>query len=174
MSEKSEKIAKTVLVVDDEDDVRKYLSAALREAGFGVVTAVDGEDALEKLRNNKIDLISLDLVMPRKSGVKFHHEVLKNKEWAKIPIIIVTGHARDELGRADLKELTMSGPGLYLEKPVNPENYIAAVKKLLGLTVSEIESKAVEKVKIHNEIKDLLENADITELEKIRKMLKKK
>lgn len=171
MAAKETKI--TVLVVDDEEDIRKYLSAALEDAGFDVITAVDGETALTTIRAKRPDLISLDLVMPGKSGVKFHRELVKNKDWAKIPIIIVTGHARDELGRADLKELTMSGPGLYLEKPVNPENYIAAVKRLLGMEISEVEIRAVEKVKMQNEIKDLLETADIASLEKIRKMLGK-
>ena len=172
MTKNSNSAKKTVLVVDDEDDIRRYLSSALAEAGFDVVTAIDGEDALAKVKSKKPDLISLDLVMPRKSGVKFHRELIKNKDWARIPVIIVTGHARDDLGRADLKELTMSGQGLYLEKPVKPDNYIAAVKKLLGMEVSETEAGAVEKVKIQNEINNLLEAADVSELEKIRKLLK--
>lgn len=164
---------KTVLVVDDEDDIRRYLSTALEVAGFNVIAAADGEEALTKVKAKRPDLISLDLVMPKKSGVKLHRELMKNKDWAKIPIIIVTGHARDELGRSDLKELTMSGPELYLEKPVNPQNYIAAVKKLLGMEVTPVETKAVEKVKIRNEIKDLLDAADLDSLEKIKRMLGK-
>jgi DNA-binding response OmpR family regulator len=172
MAEKESK--KTVLVVDDEEDIRRYLSAALEEAGFNVLTAFDGDTALNAIKTNRPDLISLDLVMPKKSGVKFHRELIKNKDWARIPVIIVTGHARDDLGRSDLRELTMSGPELYLEKPVNPENYIAAVKKLLGMEVSEVEAESVEKVKMQNEIKDLLDNADLSELEKIKRLLKEK
>jgi DNA-binding response OmpR family regulator len=165
---------KTVLVVDDEEDIRRYLSAALEEAGFNVVIAVDGEEGLKAVKANRPDLISLDLVMPKKSGVKFHRELIKNKDWAKIPVIIVTGHARDDLGRTDLKELTMSGPELYLEKPVNPENYIAAVKKLLGMEVTEVEAESVAKTKIQNEIKNLLDGAALNDLEKIKKWLKEK
>jgi DNA-binding response OmpR family regulator len=168
------KSKKTVLVVDDEEDIRRYLSAALEEAGFNVLNAVDGDEGLKAVKANRPDLISLDLVMPKKSGVKFHRELIKNKDWAKIPVIIVTGHARDDLGRSDLKELTMSGPELYLEKPVNPENYIAAVKKLLGMEVSEIEAKTIEKVKIQNEIKNLLDNAELSDLEKIKRLLREK
>jgi len=174
MAEQENCAKKTVLVVDDEDDIRRYLSAALEEAGFKVITAADGEEALAKVKAAKPDLISLDLVMPKKSGVRFHRELIKNKDWAKIPVIIVTGHARDELGRSDLKELTMSGPELYLEKPVNPENYIAAVKKLLGMRVSDSEAESFEKVKIQNEIKDLLDNADLSDLEKIKRLLKER
>ena len=108
----AEPVNKTILVVDDEADVRNYLKAALLEAGFEVVTAEDGFEALVAVRTKAPDLISLDLVMPRKSGVKFYRDLSRNKEWAKIPIIIVTGHARDDLGKADFKELTMSGPGI--------------------------------------------------------------
>jgi len=173
MAKNKNDFKKTILVVDDEPDIRKYLSAALEEAGFRVIEAADGDEALARVKETKPDLISLDLIMPRKSGVKFHRELLKNKAWAKIPIIIVTGHARDDLGRADLKELTMSGPGLYLEKPVNPQNYIVAVKKLLGEEIEESEEATLEKIKIQNEIKDLMEKADLDSLEKIKTLLKK-
>ena len=88
--------AKTILVVDDEADVRNFLKIALIEAGFNVITATNGNKALEEVKKTIPDLISLDLVMPEKSGAMFHRELNKNKEWSKIPIIIVTGHARDD------------------------------------------------------------------------------
>ncbi|MFZ5981760.1 MAG: response regulator [Candidatus Zixiibacteriota bacterium] len=165
---------KTILVVDDEEDVRQFLSIALVEAGFKVITAVNGADALDKVKQQKPDLISLDLVMPEHSGAKFYHNMTKNKEWAKIPIIIVTGHARDELGKADLKDLTMSGPGIYLEKPVKPTNYVAAIKKLLGMDTTAEETAVAEKVKLESEIKNLVDTADIETLKKIKAALKKK
>ena len=59
---------KTILVVDDEADIRNFLKIALVEAGFKVVTANDGFEALEAVKAQKPDLISLDLVMPKKSG----------------------------------------------------------------------------------------------------------
>jgi len=124
---------KYVLVVDDEPDVRVYLSSALEDAGFLVQTACDGVEALERIRSDPPDLISLDLVMPRHSGAKLYRELQKDRNLSKIPVLVVTGHARDELGRTDFKELTMSGTGIYLEKPVSPGSYLAAVRKLLGL-----------------------------------------
>ncbi len=162
---------KRILVVDDEEDVRKFLSAALEKAGFQVTTATDGMDALEKVKERKPDLISLDLVMPKGSGAKFHRLLTKSKEWRGIPVIIVTGHARDDLGKADLKALTMSGPGIYLEKPVKPENYIAAIKKTLGMDTTNEETKTATKVELHSEIKNLVDDADLETLEKIKKML---
>ncbi len=165
---------RTILVVDDEEDVRKFLSLALLEAGFNVITANDGLEALEKVKKQKPDLVSLDLVMPKHSGVKFYRSLVKNKEWSKIPIIIVTGHARDDLGKSDLKELTMSGPGIYLEKPVKPGNYIAAIKKLLGMDTSREEEIAAEKVELESEIKNLVDEADAETLKKIKQMFKDK
>ena len=165
---------KTILVVDDEEDVRRYLSTALTAAGFNVVTAEDGEKALELVKKHKPDLISLDLVMPKKSGAKFHRELVKNKDWAKIPVLIVTGHARDDLGKADLKSLTMSGPGIYLEKPVKPDNYIAAIKKLLDMDSTEEEKNLAEKVKLQSELKNLIDDADPEILKKLKSMIKEK
>ena len=130
---------KTILVVDDEDDVRQYLSLALQDAGFTVITAADGDEAMEKIKKQPPDLISLDLVMPKKSGACLYRELSRSKKYAEIPILIVTGHARDDLGKADLRELTISGPGIYLEKPVKPHNYIAAIKKLLGMKINQEE-----------------------------------
>ncbi|HUB81782.1 MAG TPA: response regulator [Bryobacteraceae bacterium] len=124
---------KYVLVVDDEPDVRAYLRSALEDAGFLVRTACDGQEALELIRHGPPDLISLDLVMPRHSGVMLHRELQKDKQLSKIPVLVVTGHARDDLGRTDFEEMTMSGPGIYLEKPVRPGSYVSAVCKLLGI-----------------------------------------
>lgn len=166
--------SKTILVVDDEEDVRKFLSMALVEAGFNVVTASDGFEALDQVKVKKPDLISLDLVMPKRSGVKFYRDLLKHKEYSKIPIIIVTGHARDDLGKSDLKELTMSGPGIYLEKPVKPENYIAAIKQILEIETTKDERERARAVTLQNELKDLVDDADAATLEEIRKLLARK
>ncbi len=165
---------KTVLVVDDEADVRNFLQAALLEAGFDVILAEDGNQALEHVKKSIPDLISLDLVMPKKSGAKFYHELNKNKAWSKIPVIIVTGHARDDLGKADLKELTMSGPGIYLEKPVKPNNYIAAIKNLLGMDTTVEEKEAAEAVELQNDLKNIIDDADPETLRKLKELLKKK
>ena len=162
---------KRVLVVDDEEDVIIYLSTALKSAGFEVVTARDGLEAIEKVKEKAPDLVSLDLVMPKHSGAKFYHELTKNKNWAKIPVLIVTGHARDDLGKSDLKNLVMSGPGIYLEKPVKPENYIASVKRLLGMEIGEEEKSIAEKIELQSKLKTLIDDADPETLDKIKDML---
>ncbi|MBN2227705.1 MAG: response regulator [candidate division Zixibacteria bacterium] len=166
--------AKIILVVDDEEDIRNYLSLALTDAGFTVIMAANGDEAMDQMKKRRPDLISLDLVMPKKSGIKFYRELTRKKEWADIPILIVTGHARDDLGRADLKELTMSGPGIYLEKPVKPHNYIAAIKSLLNMVTTPDEKEMAEDVAIQNELKNLIDNADPTTLRALKDLIKKR
>jgi len=170
----TETYKKVILVVDDEADVRNFLQAALIEAGFDVMIAEDGDAALLKIRKQIPDLISLDLVMPHKSGAKLYHELQKNKVWAKIPVIIVTGHARDELGKTDLKNLIMSGPGVYLEKPVKPGNYIAAVKSILNMETSEEEKETAEMVELQNYLKNMIDDADSNTLKKLKELVSKK
>jgi two-component system alkaline phosphatase synthesis response regulator PhoP len=169
-----DKNKKKILVVDDEKDVREFLKAALIESGFDVTLAEDGNVALEKVKKEIPDLISLDLVMPKKSGAKFHRELTKNKVWSKIPIIIVTGHARDELGKSDLKELTMSGPGVYLEKPVKPKNYIAAIKKILQMDTTDEENQTAENVHLQSDLKNIIDNADSETLKKLKELINNK
>lgn len=137
---------KTILVVDDEPNVRYYLQAILEDAGFRVETAANGEEALEKVKVHPPDFISLDLVMPRKSGRKFFYELKKNKQWARIPVLIVTAHARDELGKNDLEDLLQSregkDAGAYMEKPIEPEAYLRCVRRTLGVDEPAAENNA--------------------------------
>ncbi len=131
---------KTILVVDDEPNVRLYLQTILEDAGFNVVAASDGEQALKIIKQNAPDFISLDLVMPKKSGHKLLYELRKDPVLSQIPVLIVTAHAKDEMGREDLDDLlenrVMSGPGTYLEKPVSPNAYVQAIQRALGIEES--------------------------------------
>ncbi len=167
----SDLAAKTILVVDDEQDVRQYLAMALMDAGFTVRTATDGFEALEEIEAEIPDLISLDLVMPKKSGAMLYRELSKHPEWSKIPVLIVTGHARDDLGKADLRELTISGPGVYLEKPVKPPTYIAAIKKLLGLETTDDEANTAREVELQSKLKNLIDSADAATLEHLKDLV---
>ncbi|MBZ5570052.1 MAG: response regulator [Acidobacteriia bacterium] len=164
---------KRVLVVDDEADVREYLQAALEDAGFLVETACDGLEALGSVRRNAPDLISLDLVMPHHSGARFYHDLQKDRQLSKIPVLIVTGHAKDELGRADFREMTMSGPGVYLEKPVRPDSYVKAVRTLLGMESSDAEMMG-QNDELRSELGNALAGADRETLKRALEVLKKR
>jgi two-component system alkaline phosphatase synthesis response regulator PhoP len=130
---------KKILVVDDEPDVRNFLAACLEDAGFVVDTAVDGVDALEKLEANPPDLMTLDMVMPRLSGVKVIRRMRKNEKWADLPVIVITAHAHDELGSDDIKGFyTMTSglrPRITLDKPVSPEKLVKTIGEVLNVEV---------------------------------------
>jgi CheY-like chemotaxis protein len=168
---------KTVLIVDDEQDVRDYLSMILEDAGFNVVTAVDGADALERIEEQIPDFISLDLVMPNKSGIKLLHELRRKREWAGIPFVIVTAHARDDLGREDLADIlsnkVFSGPSVYLEKPVTPERYVGFVCQQLGIEHEEVGAAAADD-DMRDQLKRLIDSADPADLARAMEALKKK
>ena len=169
---------KTVLVVDDEPDVLFYLQSALEDEGFNVVTASDGNEAIEMLKTYSVDFISLDLVMPNKSGARCLYEIRKNKAWSRIPVVIVTGHARDELGRTDFEEIfsgkTISGPQVYLEKPVKSKDYVNMVKRQCGIDVAEEpEKQEPGGDELKQNLKDMLNGADPETLRRIKNMLEK-
>jgi len=93
-----------------------------------------------------------------------------NPDWRGIPTLIVTGHAQDDLGREDFEELTVSGPGFYLEKPVKPRHYIEAVKKMLGMS-SEV-SPGEENLR--KELSNVLAGANEDTLKKALEAIRKK
>ncbi|OGU17246.1 MAG: hypothetical protein A2X61_16910 [Ignavibacteria bacterium GWB2_35_12] len=167
---------KTVLVVDDEADVRNYLKSALSNYGFEVILASDGLEASDVIKNQIPDLISLDLVMPKHSGIKFYRDLQKNKQWSKIPVLIVTGHARDELGKVDFETMMMQGPGVYLEKPVKPENYIEKVCLMLNLVIPQeiIEKKKDDETDYRKKMLESLSKADTDSLKKAFEAMQKK
>ncbi|MBI4861640.1 MAG: response regulator [Candidatus Riflebacteria bacterium] len=165
---------KTILVVDDEPNVRTYLKTLLEDAGFKVVIAGDGVEALEIIRKSKPDFISLDLIMPRKSGQKLLFELRRDRELSRIPVLIVTAHARDDLGAEDLTDLlrnrVISGPGSYLEKPIDPVTYVRSIQSALGIEVSE---EAVNRLGLKEELRKSLEDASPEALRKALEALRK-
>lgn len=130
-------MGKTVLAVDDEAQAREFLSTVLEENGYTPILATNGVEAMAIIRLNKPDLVIMDILMPKQSGIRMYRE-LKTSEFLKdIPVIICSGIARRTLLRAQAA-LTESGgesvpdPDAYLEKPVVPERLVATVRKILG------------------------------------------
>ena len=162
----------TVLIVDDEVDITSYLGTVLTDAGMNVLIANDGDEALDALKRQIPDLISLDLVMPGKSGIRVLMELRKTREWSRIPVIIVTAHARDPKVQRDLSETladsTMVGPSLYLEKPVTPQSYLRSICDIVGV---EAEIKGLmfadSGESMRDEARQLLDNADAATLEAV-------
>jgi len=82
---------KLILVVEDAPDESTYLTALFEDRGYSTVTAVNGNQAMEKIRENKPDLITLDISMPQKSGVKLYRELKGDSGLSDIPVLIITG-----------------------------------------------------------------------------------
>jgi CheY-like chemotaxis protein len=166
---------KIVLVVDDEPDVVFFLKAVLEDNGFRVITAFNGHEATQKISQQKPDLISLDLLMPGKSGIRFFHELRKNKEWNTIPVLFVTGHVDETIDGSNLKETlrdrTLSGPATYLEKPVNTQTYIRTVRAIMGLETTAAERMEERSPNLQQQVESLLPDAPNETLKKILEML---
>jgi len=164
----------TVLVVDDDPDVTTFLGTILGDAGMKVVTAHDGLEALDRLQEVTPDLISLDLVMPGKSGVRLLHDLRKHPIWQRIPVIIVTGHARDDKIRRDLDQVladsAISGPSVYLEKPVTPRAYLENVCRVVGVAPPGPAASRPDTLK--RELEGLLSEADEESLARAIETLK--
>jgi CheY-like chemotaxis protein len=114
----------TILVVDDEADVRKFLSAVLEKHGYRVVAAEDGRRAFEEVEKERPDLIVLDLQMPEQTGTDFYRRLLKHEALREIPIIVVSGLA----GR----HLAVSSPFAVFDKPIDPDEFVATVERALA------------------------------------------
>ncbi|MGA7104179.1 MAG: response regulator [Candidatus Deferrimicrobiaceae bacterium] len=120
-----------ILVVDDEPDVRTFLTAVFEDNGATVFAASDGDEGLALARKEMPDLITLDLSMPGKDGGKIYEAIRKDPELAKIPVCIVTG--KPEL-RKLIYERPVPPPEGYLDKPVNEETLMTNVRKILEIT----------------------------------------
>lgn len=115
-----------ILVVDDEKQIREFLSKALtRISGFHVEMAEDGEDALKKIEQDKLDLILTDLRMPKMDGLKLITEIAKTKP--EILTILMTGHGTIDSALEAMKR----GASDYLTKPINLDELVLRVQKVL-------------------------------------------
>lgn len=120
---------KSILVVDDEKDIREVIEIYLINEGYEVVTACDGLEALEKLKNEAIDLIILDIMMPKLDGIR---TCLKIREEKKMPIIMLSAKSEDSDKILGLN----IGADDYVVKPFNPLELVARVKSQIRRTTS--------------------------------------
>jgi len=124
-------LRKKILIVDDEEDIRTYLSTLLGDQGFETFLAKDGDEAWKQVEANSPDLISLDISMPQKSGIKFYREMKASDRWKRIPVIIVTGVSEDMRQFLSSRH-QLPPPEGYLSKPIHQEEILNLVKKFLS------------------------------------------
>jgi CheY-like chemotaxis protein len=124
-------MAKKILVIDDEKDMQVYLGTLFRRAGYEVATAYNGEEGLELAKSFRPDLITLDIMMPKQSGVKAYHGLRTSPEMKSIPVIVLTGLTKQEDFFGDsLGDLPR--PEALVEKPIVREEFLEKARKLLG------------------------------------------
>jgi len=121
---------RTVLIADDEHNIRHILDFSLNAEGFDVIPAHNGEDALTLARENQPDLIILDVMMPGKGGIETCRELKKDPATAHIPVILLTARAT----KADREAGVEAGANDYITKPFSPRKVIQTVQDLLSTT----------------------------------------
>lgn len=119
-------MSKTILVVDDSSSIRQVVSIALKGAGYEVIEACDGVDALSKLTGQKVHLIVSDVNMPNMDGITLVKEVKKNPQYKFTPIMMLT----TESGEGKKEEGKAAGAKAWLVKPFQPPALLSAVSKL--------------------------------------------
>jgi PleD family two-component response regulator len=120
-------MAETILVVDDDPDIARFVEVNLRSAGYDVAVASDGEEALEKAGDLRPDLVLLDVMMPRIDGFEVAQRLRKNPQTANTSIIMLTAKALS----ADKVTGLQSGADDYIIKPFDPIELLARVKGTL-------------------------------------------
>lgn len=119
-------VPKKILAVDDEKHIVRLVQVNLERAGYQVVTANDGKEALEKVDAENPDLVVLDVMMPYMDGFEVLQNLRRNPATRDIPVIMLTAKAQD----ADVFKGWQSGVDCYLTKPFNPMELLSFVKRI--------------------------------------------
>ena len=119
-------MGKTIMTVDDSASMRQMVNFTLKEAGYDVVEAVDGEDALSKLASRRVNVLITDLNMPKLDGIQLIRKVRGMQGYKFIPIIMLTTEFQGNK-KMEGKEAGATG---WIIKPFQPEQLLAVVKKV--------------------------------------------
>jgi CheY-like chemotaxis protein len=133
MSERTKKI----LILEDEPDVVTYLTALFEDRGYGTESARNGQEGMEKAKAAPPDLITLDMSMPEKSGVRFYREIKEDPLLSKIPVVVVTGVTGFGGNPEDFRHFLetrrqVPPPDAFIAKPIDQDELLQAVRKLLS------------------------------------------
>ena len=116
-----------ILVVDDEPYILRSISFVLQREGFRVMTAVDGDDALHKIREHRPVLVFLDIMLPRKNGYEVCAEVKEDPELAETHIIMLSAKGQ----QIDRERGLLGGADEYMTKPFSPREIVEYVRNIL-------------------------------------------
>ncbi|NOZ02936.1 MAG: response regulator [Deltaproteobacteria bacterium] len=124
-------MGKRILVVDDEPDTVTFFTEVLQEHGYETSSATNGAEALESVRAQRPDLVTLDITMPEQSGIRAFRELREDESLKDIPVLMLTGVAPD-FKKFISSRRNLAAPDGYIEKPVRPEALLREVRRLIG------------------------------------------
>lgn len=119
---------KNILIVDDSRAIRQSISFILQEAGFTVVQAVDGAEAVSLLDSAGFDLVVTDVNMPNMDGISLTKHIRQNSKQKFVPILMLTTESQADV----MQEGKAAGATGWIVKPFDPDKLLAVVKKLVG------------------------------------------
>jgi twitching motility two-component system response regulator PilH len=130
-------MGKKVLSVDDDPDVRLFTTTVLEENGYVPIEATNGEEGLQMIKAEKPDLVILDVLMPRQSGIRLYRELKTNPSLKAVRVLILSGIAkktflRSQQALTEFGESEVPEPEFYLEKPVEADVLAETIKKVIG------------------------------------------
>jgi two-component system chemotaxis response regulator CheY len=120
-------MGKTILIVDDSASMRQLVSFALNDAGYEVVAAVDGKDALSKAGDGAVDMVVTDLNMPEMDGLEFIRQLRSQPSYKFTPIVMLTTESQE----AKKQEGKTAGASGWIVKPFTPEQLVSVVKRFI-------------------------------------------
>lgn len=123
--------AKRILIVEDQPNLRQIMAFSLQHAGYEVVEAGDGEEGLQKARAGGIDLLVLDLMLPRRSGLEVCSALKGDPGTRALPILMVTAVAQDT-GVPDAHWEEQAGADGYMAKPFKIKDLVKRVREMIG------------------------------------------
>jgi CheY-like chemotaxis protein len=126
-------MSRKILVVDDEEVIRKFLRIHLAKLGYEVKEAADGEQALEQLGKDDFDLLICDILMPKKDGWEVIKEAKSNPKTKNLPVIVLTAKNED----SDMFKGYDLGANYYMTKPFTKAQLLYGLKLMFGETLEE-------------------------------------
>jgi len=122
---------KKILIVDDEEDIVRWLTLLFEESGYATISAANGADGFKKAVADIPDVIILDISMPVESGVKMYRNLKETDKTKNIPVIMLTGVSPDFENFISTRS-QVPPPDAYFEKPVDKEALVKKIEALLG------------------------------------------
>ena len=124
-------MAKRIMIIDDEQDVRLYLKTLFEKNGYETETAQDGDEGYPRTVAYKPDLITLDILMPKQSGIRLYTKLKEDEALKEVPVVVLTGLTQyQQFYQQDFPEDEL--PDAFVEKPIQQEELLKIVQGLIG------------------------------------------